>query len=352
MLSTTYSTSNLKTILLVAAGIAVSILLLNTMLTLVTAAYPNWLPRQFFGVDFIVDNRQRALAAARQYRTGEAGEEHGFILILGLSSASEGISLQDLTRGMTDGTRFLALSGGGRNMADAARYARPLLNSEATPKLAVLAINPFHVMDPPLPYAAFWDNLSRQETLDDLRGYWLVNRRQDFKYVVDASIDQIRSGVFGALDARYENEANPWRESTRMGLPQATLVAQWEANVRTYGERGYYDGANYGRSVTQPAILDDLISSFLTRGSEVVVILMPEHSRLRALIPDAATQLMVASVAGASQGVHSARIVDFRSAIPDAGFKDISHMNEAGRSQFSPMLRDLITERLASDLSE
>jgi hypothetical protein len=148
-----YNTSNLKSIWLIVAGIALSILLINTALSLVTAAYPNWLPRQFFGVDFIADNRQRARAAIRQLNDGTIRQNETFVLILGLSSASEGISLATVSEDTID-QHFLALTGGGRNMTDTARYARTLLKSSATPDLTVLAINPFHLMDPPPPSEA------------------------------------------------------------------------------------------------------------------------------------------------------------------------------------------------------
>ena len=71
----------------------------NLGLTLLSALVPGWLPRQFFGVDFVKDNRQRAIAAAAQYEQGVIDDGKPLVVILGLSSASAGIQLETLAQG-------------------------------------------------------------------------------------------------------------------------------------------------------------------------------------------------------------------------------------------------------------
>lgn len=332
-----YDVRTLLAMLQVGVACVLSIVAINALLVVISAAWPNWLPRQFMGVDFLADNRQRAEALHALAQDRGPGATDRFVAILGLSSASEGIALADLTHQIGDGTRFLGLSGGGRNMRDVARYAQPLLAGDARPALTVFALNPFHLMDTPPVSKAFLDNLQKPETLDELRGYWLPNRRQDVKYAVDAGSDLVRSILFATFNVRLNDGGDPWREILRMGLVPATTEIEWQTNVLRYGERGYYERDNYTRSHTQIEILYELVTQFQQRGSRVMLVWMPEHSRLRAEIPDAALTTITRGLED-HLNARMPQVVDRRSAITDSGFTDISHMNLTGRKRFS---RDL-----------
>lgn len=340
-----YDIGKLKDLTLLSVMVLITMLLANAVLVLITVVSPDWLPRQFFGVEFIADNRQRAQVAAAQYQDGTLAAEQPFVVILGLSSASEGLTLERLSEQIDDGTRFLGLTGGGRNMRDLARYARPLLDSGAKPELAVLAINLFHLMDPPPATDSFLDNLRRRETIDALRGYWLIERRTDIKYAIDSAIDRVRNDVFSLFDLRLHRDVDPWREVLRMGLPQSTVADQWQDNVDRYGKRGYYEAGNYRRSQIQIRVFKDIVTGLQAKGTEVIVVLMPEHSRLRQRIPADAMNLLVAEPEQ-GYGQVALPIVDMRDSIPDSGFKDISHMNEQGRLMYAPLLADVISRQL------
>ncbi|NNF16826.1 MAG: hypothetical protein HKN70_08755 [Gammaproteobacteria bacterium] len=336
----------LKAALQVGVGGFLSVFAINAILVFISAAWPNWLPRQFMGVDFLADNRQRAEAVTALYQHGQLQRTDRFVSILGLSSASEGISLEALTSRIDDGTRFLGLSGGGRNMRDVARYAQPLLAGDARPVLVVFALNPFHLMDTPPVTEAFMDNLRKSEIADDLRGYWMVNRRQDVKYAMDAAIDRSRSGLFKIFAVHLGGGGDPWREIMRMGLAPATTETQWQSNVQRYGERGYYELQNYTRSQTQIGILYDLVRRFQQRGSDMMLVWMPEHSRLRAEIPNAAVSKITQGLKDLLDS-RMAQVIDRRSAITDSGFNDISHMNLTGRERFSHILAEDIKHQLS-----
>jgi hypothetical protein len=340
-----YDVRKLKAILLLGGAVLVIVFVANAALVLTTAMFPDWLPRQFFGVDFLADNRQRAREAAAQYRDGTVGDGDPVVVILGLSSASEGVALTQLADRVNHNTRFLGLSGAGRNMRDVARYAAPLLESDARPELVVFAINLFHLMDPLAGVQGLARNLQREGTFEDLGGAWLSKRRQDIKYAIDFGIDRARIFMFDQFDVRLKKGSDPWREILRMGLTQTTSEFQWQANVRRYGERGYYDGYAYGRSRQQVGILIDLVSKFVAREAEVVVVLMPEHSRLRARIPDVAMRTLTDPFRR-ELGEQAPAIIDLRDTIPDSGFLDISHMNNDGRTLFSPQLADAIAQQL------
>ena len=70
-----YDRQTLTVIAGIATGLVIALFAINAALVLLSAAWPNWLPRQFFGVDFIVDNRQRAAGRSPStdtYRTGHS----------------------------------------------------------------------------------------------------------------------------------------------------------------------------------------------------------------------------------------------------------------------------------------
>ena len=341
-----YQRQTIRAISGVAAGILLAVLAVNACLVVFTATSPDWLPRQFFGVDFIADNRQRARAAADWLAAESNAADSTFVAIIGLSSASEGVTLDTLSEQVADGTRVLGLAGGGRNMRDVARYAEPLLATQARPALVVLAISPFHLMDPPSSSDAFVRRLARAETLDELRGYWFISRRSDIKYAVDAGIDRLQSSAFTWFDARVTDTRDPWREVMRMGLPQAAGEADWRNNVARYGERGYYEAENYRLSSEQPSILRSLIADLEARGARTLIVLMPEHSRLRAEIPDAPAMSLLTRAVPDGEAI---QIVDLRSAVPDSGFKDISHMNASGRESFGPRFAEAVSRVLAAE---
>ena len=339
-------TGRLKSVLTVTLLIAVCLFLINGALTVSTAAWPNWLPRQFFGIDFIVDNRHRVRAAAAMQEAEPASADTPLVVVVGLSSASEGVSLDALRERLAAETRVLGLAGGGRNISDAARYAEPLLQSRLDPSLVILAINAFHLLDPPPVSEVFVDNLTSAETMDALRGYWLVDRRRDIKHAVDARIDTLRSDTQSLLRADMPVREDPWREIQRMHIPQSTLETQWRRNLAGYRQRGYYDAENFLRSRRQPAAFRQLVEAIRERGAEVMVVLMPLHSRLREQLPAAARELLTSELV-ASMG-DDALPIDLTDAIADDGFSDISHMNQRGRDAFGPLFADVIAERFQS----
>lgn len=258
-----YDLEKLAMFLKLCASVLVCLYAVNVGFALTTALLPGWLPHQFFGVDFLKENSERSHGAAAQYRDGVFGDDDPLVVILGLSSASEGIQLSTLKQRLEGRTRYLALCGAGRNMGEVARYAGPLLESDLRPELVVLAINPFHLMDPPPLTEGFVKNLQKKSTMVELLGLWFFVRRKDIKHAVDVGILDARNYVYRWFDVRMEqSRADPWQEMVRMGLPATTNADQWQANIRRYGLRGYYDAKAYKRSKIQAGALIDLVKEF------------------------------------------------------------------------------------------
>ena len=66
-----------------------------------------------------------------------------------------------------------------------------------------------------------------------------------------------------------------------------------------------------------------------------VVVLMPEHSVARRLIPDSAASSLFAVLRADSNAIP---VIDFRSSEPDSVFHDYAHLAATGRAEFSELL--------------
>ncbi len=338
-----YDSDRLRPVIQLSGALLLCLLTANLGLALLSAAFPGWLPHQFFGLDFVADNRQRAVAVAAQYRDGIVSRDERLVLVLGLSSASEGIQLETLRRADEE-RRYLGLCGAGRNMNEVALYAGPLLESDVRPGLVVFAISPFHLMDP-LPLGeGFVNNLRQRESLVQLMGFWFYARRSDVKHAIETAVLAAQHALLDLFDVRFgETGRDPWREFVRMGIMQVEAAEAWQAGIRRYGLRGYYDPQAYVRSREQAASLVELVEQFQNRGSEVVIVLMPEHSSLRERIPPEAMDALLGPL-DREFGDGSPSIVDLRESVSDSGFTDISHLNDEGRAYFSPLLAEAIRQ--------
>lgn len=322
--------------------------LLNVCMWVSTTLAPSffWVPKQFFGVDFVKENYQKVQGAKAYYRDPINKKNTSLVVLLGLSSASEGISIQQLQKqasGRSDNvTRFLSLSGAGRNFKEIAIYAEPLVNSTLDPKLVILAINPFHLMDPPVRKLDLWQVLIGIPRLQ-LLGGWFATKRDDLRHLVDMKVLNIRTSLFDWFGNRVDEKGlDPWRENTLMGLRPLQTTEQWQHRINEYGYRGYYNINSYQHGQQQTIILSKLLKTFSKKGSKVVVVLMPEHTSLYQNVPENVMQTLVGELKEQLSGGKLPRIVDLRQAIPDSGFNDISHMNQDGRESFTDLLDKVV----------
>ena len=124
-------------------------------------------------------------------------------------------------------------------------------------------------------------------------------------------------------------------------MPEIRMGAAWNLRIREYGLRGYYDPQAFSRSHEQAASLVKLIERLRARRAMVVIVLMPEHSTLRQRVPPEAMAALLDPLTRRF-AEEIPLIIDVRDAIPDSGFNDISHLNDAGRALFTPLLAETI----------
>jgi hypothetical protein len=88
-------------------------------------------------------------------------------------------------------------------------------------------------------------------------------------------------------------------------------------------------------------MLGSTLRRLSAKGSHVIVVFTPEHSLLRAREPEGVLPYLTERLRHES-GLHNLTILDFRDAVPDAGFVDLVHLNSAGSRLFTPKLIDAI----------
>lgn len=311
---------------------------LNFGLWMITTLMPNVIrvPKQFMGVDFVEQNLRKAHAVMLHYRGAGSGEDEELTVIFGLSSASEGISVQQFQATLDEGQRVMSLSGAGRNFREIALYANPIVEADFRPRRVILAINPFHLVDPPESNRTVRELVS-QLSWKQLAFGWCTAKREDLRCLIEMKMLALRLEVLSWFGQTEPKAHSPWADSTLMGIPPTTTESAWQSRLDEYGQRGYYDLANYENSKRQLDEFAHLIEHFESTGSDVIVVLMPEHSRLFSRIPGNAFNLLLDAMEARISRAFPPTI-DCRRVMPDTEFNDISHLNASGRLLFTRLL--------------
>jgi len=144
-----------------------------------------------------------------------------------------------------------------------------------------------------------------------------------------------RTSMFPSMD--------PWLEPAHAPLPQGP--AAMKVQLDSFEGYGWFDRAHYAmyRDTEEKALLD-LISNLRAGGSEVLLVMMPETSTLRARVPAEEQPFLVDSVQRHFVA-NSPAILDLRSSMPDDMFIDYAHLNEAGRTEFTLLLARALRNR-------
>lgn len=294
---------------------------------------------------------QQIAAAERQLAVKPAASR-SLVVVAGLSTAREDIDAETLGRAMCGGSRLLNLGSSGGSFRELAFYLRPLAGSTLSSSLTVLAVHPVWLagrLNTPTAAEPGADQSAeggRQSLLRRLRGFqpWiLANRRAVHALVMDA-----------LWWVRY-------RLASRFALPPHEIFAgghdsPWTPRLSYHGARatdrimqeqldawrgfGWFDAGSFSATGTEAVQLRRVLEEVQSVGGPVVVVLMPEHTTMRELVPDAAERTFRAALGRENYRA----LLDFRSALPDKDFYDYAHLNAHGRRQLSLLL----ARRLAS----
>jgi hypothetical protein len=120
-----------------------------------------------------------------------------------------------------------------------------------------------------------------------------------------------------------------------------------EGPVREQGEikdRGWFNAASYSVDSRNSQALAETIRDFRARGIEVCVLFIPEQGGLRRDTPAVAVECLNETLKRAYRANPPA-IIDLRSAIDDANFKDGVHLKKEGRRQATQKLAEALRSR-------
>jgi hypothetical protein len=334
----------------VLSSLVVLTVVVNGLLQVLSAASVlTWPPKVLAGNGFLDDSRQRVRGAVEEYSQGRIGPEERLGAFVGISNLREDVDLKTVADVAGTGWRFVGLAGAGFAMSDVNPYAELLLTSELRPDLVVVGIGVHQLVDTrPKPgafNAGFVEYLRRgdwRNTAIAVRGwFWFYTRRQDINMAAESSVLDARERLFRRWDVHvHEQRADrhsPWREMIKSDWPEHFSSNTLQEQETFFEGLGVFEGRTYANSPKATAVLIKAIDRFRSRGAKVVLLLMPQHSRLMERIPATALDTLTATMKQKYQD-QPLPILDFRSVVDDDGFVDLPHLNRKGSAKFSRLM--------------
>lgn len=355
----TLAWTRLRPLAPVLLGLAVVTLALNAAMNALDRVAPRWLPAIVAGGGFLETNYAR-VAAAREELASPDDRGEPVVVLLGLSGARECMSIAHLEELDEADARYLAMCGAGGAVSTASDLASPLFDLDVVPDLALIGVSPHLLIEPPPPSEVvrptFRDRLRKRGVIELLRSaaewFWFRARRADVAGNWSEVTADVRRSFLRAMGAPIRADGvDPWGELWHADWPERATAATREGMLNGYEARGCFDAAKYGEdpAMRQIASLRGLIERLAARNTRVLVYFVPESSELRARIPsEGLAALRSAIPEHASDRVE---VIDFRSALDDEQFIEVSHANRLGKRRFSEIIAPEIRRRLPSPSS-
>lgn len=352
-----YDLRRLRGTLIALAGVAAALGGFGLVASSALGGRPRWLPASDSTMDTIrYTTMGGKIAAVARPGALPRGERLG--ILLGSSSLQCAV---DPTRlgPPPDGRpiRWLTLLGEGANGADLRDLGRHLARGGLRPAVLVLAINPSllarsteFLSDP----SSFDLHILREHLTTrhlglaqrDVEAMLLVPWNRAFpqrtrighqiRLLIQATKMRV-AGAFGlGFASIYAPAADPWVVpdwTDRDHAPRSAIPMQMDG----WRVRGWLDPASYALDGPNVLALMDLIRDARARGSEVIIVLMPEPSVLRDAMP-AAARLTLDRALERHFGPASPRVFDLRDAMDDSEFWDTIHLDPHGKRVFTVRL--------------
>ena len=349
---------SLSSLIYVTTWIVASFIMLNVLFgSLEKTAVLRWLPDGQTGVGFLTESKQRINSAEAAYSSGAVSTNRYLGAIVGISNVREGVSVGSLNRTLSQRWRFLGVAGAGAGAPSIAEQAKLLLQSKLRPDLIILGISPLHLLDPlvdPVRSRAIASRAPQPGTVQLIKNevrqlLWLVGRRNDLRTWADRQLMDARSVFQSAtgLDETKQDTRSPWRPMLRTLAENSPTNEVLDSGVLWARSFGAGSLMAYKDSILGPKVAGEIIRTFQTRGACVIIVMMPEHSRLRELAPTEIAALTEARLRKES-GQPNLIVLNYRASITDNGFIDLVHLNgkgsEALTSHLSATIKDFSIE--------
>jgi hypothetical protein len=379
-----YDLSRLKGLIVAASVVTLALVGFSVLAIATAGGRPSWLSR---GDSTIEGGQERVVGSrivgvSKRVRSGEDLADLG--VILGASAVGMGIDpkILEADAGPAIPGHWLSLYANGANLADLRDLAELLFQSGLSPRILVLGLHPGllarsddYLSDRiSLDATAFRKELASKhliaakeelEALSAIPLNWAFPNRTRISNLTRGLTSSAKRRLFARLgmdaSALYPAEADPWRvkllvedadEPDREAAAEgraATVRDQAEGPMREgmggpVKDKGWTNPDAYPLDGDNPQALIALIREARTRGIEVVVLLLPESTKLRASIPpQAMANLKSALVRGFEPALPE--LIDLRETISDREFHDSIHPNKAGRESTTRQLAKALRNR-------
>jgi hypothetical protein len=361
------SSSRLRCIIVGLWPVVAAMVALNVILTLAVGFAPPALRRaELLDPDTKLSISERVAAVQQSIRSG-GWTERELAVVIGLSTAREGIDPITFERATGGKFRLLNIAGSGGSFRELQFYYQNVFASHLRPRVVILAVHPSWLSGRAVRPQA--DSLG--EVVGNLLGkptetswiplrswlsghVWIFGNRVAINTEIRTAMLSLR-GLLGELmdlePGDLVGSDDPWEASIRYGDLHAsaeflsTQLRQWEAF-------GWFDAHSFDRDTDETAALDDLLRRLKAFAPTTLLVLMPESVEFRSRVPAMAVDRLSRVVLGPYPEM---AILDLRASMPDEYFYDHAHLNAAGREAFSNLIgmnvRDLHRRTLSSSTS-
>jgi len=274
------------------------------------------------------------------------------VAVIGISTVQEDLDPTILAANDAQRRKWLVLGDAGHNLTHLCVYIRPLLASAVRPRLVVLGIHQFMLRsddrDSPsevVGTSAVIQHLRHLQLRELARDIIWLDRNHhrledETNLLVARATDWVRRAFALPMYDWYPIDSHPggaWTIHVRRA-PADYLTQQWEGFGRALKPDQFpvHNG--------QAEALQSLVDQLRARGSVVMCVLMPESSQLRDLAPPIVATRFSEAVARTSTPQAPLRVIDLRDSMPDELFRDYAHLNDEGRSRFSALLGERLSD--------
>ena len=306
---------------------------------------------QTFNRDELASAKAAALASAIR-----KGERVG--LVVGMSTADWGIDLRMLEA--ADGLKWAKVTGEFASFGNMLEIVERIEREGATPAKTLLCMNYGMLVGNQRPSSTWQSQLARvlgrggrlRPAARASLGWtltWLGHNRTHAANAFETRLGALRESILTEFSqshaAIYPSVSDPFADSpnehgrSRQSVWEGRLDgirARWASAIAQAGATGTRSNAQT-RALTR-------IVALLGKRPGFSIVVMPEHSALRAAIPESFARGMMTDAIAAAGLDRPPAIVDIRAALPDEDFADDTHASHAGRPHFTAALARAVAE--------
>lgn len=266
-------------------------------------------------------------------------------VVLGLSTAREGIDPFQIHQAAHEGLRLLNIAASGGSFREMRRYAEPLLDSELKPDTVVLAVHPswlagrqLHPAPVGSPIVRGGDGeVSTSGKIQQLKRWviqsaWVLDNRpgihSEIRRVMQTWRAHLRRWInMPPAGPAQEGDDYPWTVQVAY-QDQHASPEFLESQLREWASAGWFDPGRFGVQTAEAQVLRSLLEDARGKARNLVVVLMPEADAFRREVPPRAAETLIDIVHEVDMRIP---ILDLRASLPAEMFRDQAHLNAGGR---------------------